>query len=28
VARLAEVIERSRAILQMAADYRLGIVAG
>ena len=28
VARLAEVIERSRAILQMPADYRLGIVAG
>lgn len=27
-ARLAEVIERSRAILQMPADYRLGIVAG
>src|SRR2546421_539274 len=28
VARLAEVIERSRAILQIPADYRLGIVAG
>ena len=28
LARLAEVIERSRAILQMPADYRLGIVAG
>src|SRR5438477_52 len=28
VARLVEVIERSRAILQMPADYRLGIVAG
>jgi phosphoserine aminotransferase len=28
VARLAEVIERSRAILQMPANYRLGIVAG
>src|SRR2546423_12436638 len=28
VARLAEVIERSRAILQMPADYRLGVVAG
>jgi phosphoserine aminotransferase len=27
-ARLAEVIERSRAILRMPADYRLGIVAG
>ncbi len=27
-ARLAEVIERSRALLQMPADYRLGIVAG
>jgi phosphoserine aminotransferase len=26
--RLAEVIERSRALLQMPADYRLGIVAG
>src|SRR5437588_5981975 len=26
VARLAEVIERSRALLQMPADYRLGIV--
>jgi phosphoserine aminotransferase len=26
LARLAEVIERSRAILQMPADYRLGIV--
>src|SRR5205809_500124 len=28
VARLAEVIERSRSLLQMPADYRLGIVAG
>src|SRR5258707_1263353 len=28
VARLTEVIERSRAVLQMPADYRLGIVAG
>src|SRR6185437_12254755 len=28
VVRLAEVIERSRAILQMPGDYRLGIVAG
>src|SRR6185312_11960192 len=28
LARLAEVIERSRAVLQMPADYRLGIVAG
>jgi phosphoserine aminotransferase len=28
VARLAEIIERSRAVLQMPADYRLGIVAG
>src|SRR2546423_12184990 len=27
VARLAEVIERPRAILQIPADYRLGIVA-
>jgi phosphoserine aminotransferase len=27
-ARLVEVIERSRALLQMPADYRLGIVAG
>ena len=27
-ARLVEVIERSRAILQMPPDYRLGIVAG
>jgi phosphoserine aminotransferase len=27
-ARLAEVIERSRSLLQMPADYRLGIVAG
>src|SRR5260370_21932731 len=27
-ARLAEVMERSRAVLQMPADYRLGIVAG
>src|SRR5207244_11527686 len=28
LARLAEVIERSRTVLQMPADYRLGIVAG
>src|SRR5262249_51531100 len=28
VARLAEIIERSRAILRMPPDYRLGIVAG
>ena len=28
LARLVEVIERSRALLQMPADYRLGIVAG
>jgi phosphoserine aminotransferase len=28
VARLVEVIERSRTVLQMPADYRLGIVAG
>src|SRR5437868_704382 len=28
VAKLAEVIERSHALLQMPADYRLGIVAG
>ena len=28
LARLAEIIERSRALLQMPADYRLGIVAG
>ena len=28
LARLAEVIERSRAVLKMPADYRLGIVAG
>src|SRR5207244_10143282 len=28
LARLAEVIERSRTLLQMPADYRLGIVAG
>ena len=28
LARLVEVIERSRAILQMPADYRLGIVPG
>jgi phosphoserine aminotransferase len=27
-ARLVEIIERSRALLQMPADYRLGIVAG
>jgi phosphoserine aminotransferase len=27
-ARLVEVIDRSRALLQMPADYRLGIVAG
>src|SRR5438270_12981430 len=27
-ARLVEVIERSRTLLQMPADYRLGIVAG
>src|SRR2546428_8192557 len=27
-ARLVEVIERSRSVLQMPADYRLGIVAG
>src|SRR3982750_2842651 len=26
LARLVEIIERSRAILQMPADYRLGIV--
>jgi phosphoserine aminotransferase len=28
LARLVEIIERSRALLQMPADYRLGIVAG
>src|SRR5439155_22943902 len=28
LARLQEVIERSRSVLQMPADYRLGIVAG
>jgi phosphoserine aminotransferase len=28
LARLQEVIERSRAVLRMPADYRLGIVAG
>jgi len=28
LARLVEVIERSRALLRMPADYRLGIVAG
>src|SRR5438552_18174268 len=28
LARLAEVIERSRVVFQMPADYRLGIVAG
>src|SRR5258705_11481791 len=28
LARLAEVIERSRAGLQMPADYRLGVLAG
>src|SRR5712691_523641 len=28
LARLAEIIERSRALLRMPADYRLGIVAG
>ena len=28
LARLAEIIERSRALLEMPADYRLGIVAG
>jgi phosphoserine aminotransferase len=28
LARLVEVIERSRTLLQMPADYRLGIVAG
>src|SRR5690242_1117473 len=28
LARLQEIIERSRALLRMPADYRLGIVAG